>query len=122
MGQWFSAMKYAVFCLGFGTLLLAGPARAETNAAEEALYRAEALRTLPQNAARRLFAAPAAPARLAPEAIGAYGKGCVAGAVELPPTGPGWQVMRPSRARSFGHPRLVTWIEAFAAEARDDGW
>jgi penicillin-insensitive murein endopeptidase len=115
-------MKFAVFCLGFGALVLGFPALAETSAAEEALYRDEALRTLPKNAARRLFSVPATPALLAPEAIGAYGRGCVAGAVELAPEGPGWQVMRPSRARNFGHPKLVAWIEAFAAEAREDGW
>jgi penicillin-insensitive murein endopeptidase len=115
-------MKRAPFCLGLSLLLLAAPVRGETNVAEEALYRAEALRTLPKDAARRLFSVPAAPARLAPEAIGAYGRGCVAGAVELAPEGPGWQVMRPSRARSFGHPKLVAWIEAFAAGAQEDGW
>jgi len=116
-------MLRASFSLGLSLLLLASPAvRAETNAAEEALYRAEALRTLPKNAARRLFSEPATPAQLAAEAIGAYGRGCVAGAVELPPEGPGWQVMRPSRVRNFGHPKLVAWIEKFAAEAQEDGW
>ena len=116
-------MLRASFSLGLSLLLLASPAvRAETNAAEEALYRAEALRTLPKNAARRLFSEPSTPAQLAAEAIGAYGRGCVAGAVELPPEGPGWQVMRPSRVRNFGHPKLVAWIEKFAAEAQEDGW
>ena len=109
--------------LGVSILLLcAPPARGETNAAEEALYRAEALRRLPRDAARRLFSIPATPAPLPAESIGAYGKGCVAGAVALAPEGPGWQVMRLSRAHNFGHPNLVAWIQALAAGARQDGW
>jgi penicillin-insensitive murein endopeptidase len=120
-------MKNPVFALGWSLLALSLPlcvptARGETNAAEEALYRAEALRTLPRGAARRLFAAPATPAQLPAEAIGAYGKGCVAGALPLALQGPGWQVMRPSRGHNFGHPKLVAWIEALAAGARQEGW
>ena len=30
--------------------------------------------------------------------------------------------MRLSRAPNFGHPKLVAWIQALAAGARDDGW
>jgi penicillin-insensitive murein DD-endopeptidase len=120
-------MQHPAFALGWSFLALCAPlygphAHAETTAAEEALYRAEALRSLPQGAARRLFSVPATPAQLPAEAIGAYGKGCVAGAVRLAPEGPGWQVMRPSRARDFGHPKLLAWIEALAAGARKDGW
>src|SRR6185436_5182725 len=115
-------MKYATCYLTLSILLLAAlPAHGETNAAEEALYRAEALRILPKDAARRLFSIPPAPAQLAPAAIGAYGRGCVAGAAELAPDGPGWQVMRLARARHFGHPKLVAWIESLAAAAREDG-
>jgi len=119
-------MKHSIFALGLSILVLcaplsAPPARGETNAAEEALYRAEALRTLPRNSAPRLFSLSASPAPLPAEAIGAYGKGCVAGAVRLAPEGPGWQVMRPSRAHHFGHPKLVAWIEALAASVRNDG-
>ena len=111
-----------LFALGFSIFLMcAVPAHAQRDAAEEALYRADALRRLPANAARRLFSIPATPARLAAEAIGAYGKGCVAGAQQLDPEGPGWQVMRPSRGRYFGHPRLVAWIQQLAGGVRQDG-
>lgn len=103
-------------------LLAAAPAHAETNASEEAQYRAHALRTLPRDAARRLFSAPTAPAQLPAQAFGAYGRGCAAGAVPLAPEGPGWQVMRPSRQRHFGQPKLVEWIQAFAAQASAEGW
>ena len=116
-------MKHASFALGLSILLFSVlPARGETSAAEEAQQRAEALRSLPRGAARRLFSIPANPARLPAEAIGAYGKGCVAGAMKLAPEGPGWQVMRLSRARNFGHPKLVAWIQGLAAGARQDGW
>ena len=120
-------MKRPAFALGLSILTLCVPlcvphARAETNAAEEAQYRAEALRNLPQNAARRLFSIPVNPARLPAQAVGAYGKGCVAGAVQLAPEGPGWQVMRLSRARNFGHPNLVAWIQGLAAGVQKEGW
>ena len=116
-------MKHSAFALGLSFLVLCvSPSRGETNAAEEAQYRAEALRSLPRGAARRLFSLPANPAQLPAEAIGAYGRGCVAGAVRLAPDGPGWQVVRVSRAHHFGHPKLVAWIEALAAGARKDGW
>ena len=115
-------MKHSAFALGLSILVLCAPhTRAETNAAEEAQYRAEALRSLPQGAARRLFSIPARPAQLPAAAFGAYGRGCVAGAIALPPEGPGWQVVRLSRARNFGHPKLVAWIEALAAGVRKDG-
>jgi penicillin-insensitive murein endopeptidase len=103
-------------------LLSALPARGEPTAAVEAQYRAEALRTLPRDAARRLFSVPAAPAQLRAQSIGTYGNGCIAGAAQLAPRGPGWQVMRPSRARNFGHPKLIAAIQALAAGAKEDGW
>ncbi len=115
-------MKRATLALGLSILLICVPALAQSNAAEEAQYRAETLRSLPQNAARRLFSIPASPAQLPAEAIGAYGKGCVAGAIRLPPDGPNWQVMRLSRGRNFGHPTLVAWIKTLAARAQQDGW
>lgn len=108
--------------LGFCLVLLCTPlAHAQADAAEEAAYRADALRRLPPNAARRLFSLPATPAPLPAQAIGAYGKGCVAGAQRLEPEGPGWQVMRPARKRYFGHPKLVAWIQALAGNVHRDG-
>ncbi|MGH8535316.1 MAG: penicillin-insensitive murein endopeptidase [Gammaproteobacteria bacterium] len=46
-------------------------------------------------------------------AIGSVQAGCLAGAEELPLAGEGYQRMRPSRRRGFGHPVLVRAIEAF---------
>ena len=56
-------------------------------------------------------------------AIGYYPSGCLQGGVELPPTGPTWQVMRPSRNRHWGHPELVKFLERFAPLAGEaTGW
>ncbi len=57
--------------------------------------------------------APAAPR--APQAIGQYDRGCVAGAQKLLANGPGWQVMRVSRNRYWGHPLLLAYIAKLAA-------
>lgn len=63
-----------------------------------------------------------APAPLPAAAIGAPAKGCLAGAQALPLSGSGYEVMRPSRRRTFGHPRLIAFITALAAEAPAGGW
>ncbi len=46
-----------------------------------------------------------------PQSIGFYAKGCLAGAVALPTDGPNWQVMRLSRNRRWGHPRMIGLLE-----------
>lgn len=43
--------------------------------------------------------------------IGTYTAGCLSGAVALPLNGPGYQVMRISRKRYYGHPDLIQFIE-----------
>lgn len=62
------------------------------------------------------------PAALPAAAIGAAARGCLAGAQVLPLSGLGYEVMRPSRRRTFGHPRLIAFIEAFAVAMRAEGW
>lgn len=54
----------------------------------------------------------APPARV----IGGHARGCLASAVALPADGPGFLVMRPSRQRMYGHPRLIAFIESLGAE------
>jgi penicillin-insensitive murein endopeptidase len=54
-------------------------------------------------------------------AIGSTGRGCLAGGEALPLDGPGWQVMRPSRHRYYGHPQLIAFIEKLAADAESMG-
>ena len=46
------------------------------------------------------------------QSIGTYTSGCVSGAQALPLNGEGYQVMRVSRQRYFGHPNLVSFIQS----------
>jgi penicillin-insensitive murein endopeptidase len=48
------------------------------------------------------------------QSIGSYTAGCLSGAVSLPPNGTGYQLMRPTRNRSYGHPNLIRFIESIA--------
>lgn len=48
------------------------------------------------------------------QSIGDYTAGCVSGAVSLPQNGTGYQIMRLSRQRFYGHPTLTQFIENLA--------
>jgi len=73
--------------------------------------------------AKEQFGRKATPAPLAARAIGSYAKGCLAGGQAMAINGPGWQVMRLSRNRNWGHPTLIRYLERLAVEAREkDGW
>lgn len=72
--------------------------------------------------ARDLFGAVHTPTTGTQAPIGGYAKGCLAGAVQLPADGPGWQAMRPSRDRRWGTPTLVNYIGLLAQSAAQDGW
>ena len=65
----------------------------------------------PKVPAKELFGRATSGAPLAARAIGSYAKGCVAGATALPVDGDTWQVMRLSRNRNWGHPRLISFLE-----------
>lgn len=45
------------------------------------------------------------------QSIGTYTNGCLSGAVALPVDGTGYQVMRLSRHRIYGHPNLINFIQ-----------
>ena len=75
-----------------------------------------------QTKANQLFGAHKAPSRQAPSPIGSYAKGCAAGLVALPETGPTWQAMRLSRNRMWGHPVTIQFLQDLSAEARRLGW
>ena len=51
------------------------------------------------------------------QSIGAYNAGCISGAVSVPENGTGYQMMRLSRKRSFGHPDLKQFIERLGQTA-----
>ncbi|HEU0222740.1 MAG TPA: penicillin-insensitive murein endopeptidase [Paracoccaceae bacterium] len=72
--------------------------------------------------AKVLFGAIAAPLPGDARVIGSYAKGCIAGAIELPETGPTWQAMRLSRNRNWGHPTAIAFIARLGAAARALGW
>jgi penicillin-insensitive murein endopeptidase len=48
-------------------------------------------------------------------ALGGYSAGCLQGAVPLPPSGPGYEVLHLGRNRRFGHPMLVDFIRQLGA-------
>jgi penicillin-insensitive murein DD-endopeptidase len=58
-----------------------------------------------------------APTAGASAAIGSPAKGCLEGAVVLPPDGTGYQVVRLSRRRYFGLPETVDFVRRLGAEA-----
>lgn len=61
------------------------------------------------------------PAQGTARSIGGYSAGCVQGAAALPLAGPGFQVVRPSRKRHFGHPALVDFVRGLARQVRAAG-
>ena len=73
--------------------------------------------------AKQLFGAQKAASRQKSAAYGSYSKGCGAGLVQLPETGPTWQAMRLSRNRNWGHPEAIDFVQdlsRYAASLR--GW
>ncbi len=72
--------------------------------------------------ANQLFGALAGPSSQTTGAIGSYARGCLAGGIELPETGPTWQAMRLNRNRNWGHPVLIDYLINLSREARDLGW
>ncbi|WP_066703164.1 penicillin-insensitive murein endopeptidase [Celeribacter ethanolicus] len=73
--------------------------------------------------AKDLFGPIALPSRQVPESFGSYAQGCLAGASQLPETGPTWQAMRLSRNRNWGQPVLVDFLEDLSRKAAaQPGW
>ncbi|KPN64567.1 penicillin-insensitive murein endopeptidase [Aliiroseovarius crassostreae] len=73
--------------------------------------------------AKELFGKAQAGSAQRAASYGSYAKGCVAGAVQLPQTGPTWQAMRLSRNRNWGHPELVDFVQDLSRKAaRQTGW
>jgi penicillin-insensitive murein endopeptidase len=76
-----------------------------------------------QQLAKQQFGAMKDASEHSPAPFGSYAKGCVAGAEQLPETGPTWQAMRLSRNRNWGHPDAVDFIQDLSREAaRQPGW
>ncbi|MBV8132058.1 MAG: penicillin-insensitive murein endopeptidase, partial [Alphaproteobacteria bacterium] len=111
-GELRRAAAFCAWLLAFGADC--GDVLAQDTAAEEAAHRVAVLAHLPADAAQRIFGRESTPIAGPPEAIGAYERGCLEGAVALPADGPNWQVMRPSRNRAWGHPVLIALLERLA--------
>lgn len=73
--------------------------------------------------AKRLFGVLSGPAGQSSAAFGGYAKGCLAGAQQLPETGPTWQAMRLSRNRNWAHPETIDMVKKLSVvAARQPGW
>ena len=73
--------------------------------------------------AKKIFGAQTTPDKVAPQAIGTYALGCMAGAQSLPITGPSWQVMRLKRHRNWALPQTISLVEKLATDAKNNfGW
>ncbi len=110
-------------------LILSPPAAAAEDAgglppANSATLAEIANRAINEIPAKKLFGAQKTPAlSMAARSFGTYARGCLAGAQALPVDGPAWQVMRLSRNRNWGHPKLIALLERLAGDAREnDGW
>jgi penicillin-insensitive murein endopeptidase len=73
--------------------------------------------------AKQLFGYEATASEQRSEPLGFYSKGCAAGNVQLPETGPTWQAMRLSRNRNWAQPITVDFIQDLSRlAAQQPGW
>lgn len=72
--------------------------------------------------AMTLFAGKGTPSPHAPDSIGQPSRGCLAGGVQLPESGPTWQAMRLSRNHHWGNPTTIAFIEDLSRTATRLGW
>ncbi|WP_083539432.1 penicillin-insensitive murein endopeptidase [Enterovibrio coralii] len=55
------------------------------------------------------------------QSIGSYANGCLSGGEALPLKGEGYQVIRPSRNRYYGHPDMITYLTKLGAKTKAFG-
>lgn len=73
--------------------------------------------------AKEVFGRVATASSQRAESFGSYSKGCQAGAVQLPETGPTWQATRLSRNRNWTQPITVNFVEDLSRFAASlPGW
>ena len=75
----------------------------------------------PKTPARELFGRKEMPTSDHARVVGFYADGCLAGGTALPINGPAWQVMRLSRNRNWGHPKLIGFLENLATKVHEAG-
>lgn len=95
-----------VACVGLAVALLA-------SGAADAKQRKKKPAPIPAYATSVAWGAVSGPSLGGAQSIGGYAAGCVAGARALPPEGVGYQVIRLSRKRNYGHPVLVDMLRDF---------
>jgi penicillin-insensitive murein endopeptidase len=99
------------------------PGGGQDESPDQALARLSAQNADDTRVARDLFGHVNGAAGGDPQSIGFYSRGCQAGAVQLPETGPTWQAMRLSRNRNWGQPELIDFLEDLSAfAATQPGW
>lgn len=77
----------------------------------------------PNAIAKRVFGAEQRGSEQSSAAFGSYAKGCLAGAAEIPETGPTWQAMRLSRNRNWAHPAMLAFVQRLSRfAATQPGW
>lgn len=117
-------MRRFSFLFGLTFLLAAcggdsGPRNSDTTAASSPRVSS----VLSTRQAKQLFGGMDSGSSQSPAAYGSYAKGCAAGAVQLPETGPTWQAMRLSRNRNWGLPITVDFLQDLSrVAAREPGW
>ncbi|MEC9432925.1 MAG: penicillin-insensitive murein endopeptidase [Pseudomonadota bacterium] len=71
--------------------------------------------------AKTLFGAAKTGSAQMPSPMGSYAKGCLAGGLRMPEDGPGWQFVRLSRNRNWGHPEAFSFLTRLAAAGQAAG-
>jgi len=71
--------------------------------------------------AKTLFGAESEGSAQEAAPLGSYAKGCLAGAIRIAETAAGWQAMRLSRNRNWGHPEALAFMERLAPKAQAAG-
>lgn len=119
------------------TAKAAKPAATKAAARAKALKKASQHKAKPTHAVRKSLSKPlpegtvrldpvawgavASPSLGPAQVIGGYASGCLAGGVALAPEGAGYQVIRLSRVRNYGHPSLVAFLQDFGRGVERQG-
>ncbi|MCW9718015.1 MULTISPECIES: penicillin-insensitive murein endopeptidase [unclassified Avibacterium] len=56
-----------------------------------------------------------------PEPVGSYSNGCIIGAKPLPFNGEGYQVIRTSKNRYYGHPDMIAYLQRLGKKVKQAG-
>lgn len=83
----------------------------------------QSIKASPATPAKELFGRVKTPSAGRDESFGFYTNGCMSGGVALPLSGPTWQVMRPSRNRFYGRPKLISFVQRISKRiAANTSW